>query len=67
MKVLCKEAGRLEECRVAERLCETATPIRGFGLSGARRCKGHLFMIEACDYSSEFMREIGMKPFDSED
>jgi Uri superfamily endonuclease len=63
---LYKEAGRLEECRVAERLCETATPIRGFGSLGCR-CKGHLFMIEACDYSSEFMREIGMKPFDSED
>jgi Uri superfamily endonuclease len=62
VKVLYKEAGRLEECRVAERLYETATPIRGFGSSGCR-CKGHLFMIEARDYLSEFMREIGMKPF----
>jgi adenylylsulfate kinase len=62
VKVFCKEAGRLEECRVAERLCKVAAPIRGFGSSDCR-CKGHLFRIEACGYLSEFMREIGMKPF----
>jgi len=62
VKVFYKEARRLEECRVAERLCETASPIRRFGSSDCS-CEGHLFRIDACDYLSEFMREIGMKPY----
>jgi len=61
LRVFYKKAGRLEECRIAERLGEIATPVRGFGSSDCT-CKGHLFRIEAHDYSSEFMREIGVKP-----
>lgn len=62
LKVFYKEAGRLEECRIAERLGEIATPISGFGSSDCT-CKSHLFRIEANDYLNEFMREIGAKPF----
>jgi Uri superfamily endonuclease len=43
-EIFWKEAGRLEECRVAERLGEMATPVRGFGSSDCA-CKGHLFRI----------------------
>lgn len=62
LKVFYKKTGRLEECRVAERLSEIATPISGFGSSDCA-CKSHLFRIEANDHLSEFMREIGVKPF----
>jgi Uri superfamily endonuclease len=61
LRVFYKKAGRLEECRIAERLGEIATPVRGFGSSDCK-CKSHLFRIEAHDYLSEFMREIGVKP-----
>jgi Uri superfamily endonuclease len=61
VKVFYKKAGRLEECRIAERLGDIATPVTGFGSSDCR-CKGHLFRIEVHDYLSGFMREIGVKP-----
>jgi len=57
-----REAGKLEECRVAERLCEVATPISGFGSSDCA-CKSHLFKIETRDYLSEFATKLGLKPF----
>jgi adenylylsulfate kinase len=60
IRVFYQESGRLEECRVAERLREKATPIKGFGSSDCK-CEGHLFRVEAYDYLSRFMREIGMK------
>ena len=62
VRVFYKEAGRLEECRVAKRLCEVATPINGFGSSDCA-CKGHLFGIETHDYLNEFTNRIGLKPF----
>jgi adenylylsulfate kinase len=62
VRVFCKEAGKLEECRVAERLCEVATPISGFGSSDCA-CKGHLFGIETHDYLNEFASKVGLKPF----
>jgi len=62
VRVFYKKAGRLEECRVAERLCEVATPINGFGSSDCA-CKGHLFRIETHDYLNEFTNRIGLKPF----
>jgi Uri superfamily endonuclease len=61
LRVFYRRAGRLEECRIAEKLGEVATPIGGFGSSDCK-CKSHLFRIEAHDCSSEFMREIGVKP-----
>ena len=60
-KVFFKEAGRPEECRVAERLAEIASPIMGFGSSDCP-CKGHLFRVEANEHLSKFMGEIGLKP-----
>lgn len=62
VKVFYKKAGRLEECRISERLGEIATPITGFGSSDCT-CKGHLFRIAAYDYLSGLMSEIGVKPF----
>lgn len=62
VKVFCKKAGRLEECRIAGMLEEKAVPIMGFGSSDCT-CRSHLFRVGACDYLSGFMREIGVKPF----
>jgi adenylylsulfate kinase len=63
LQLFWKKAGRLEECRIAERLSQVAAPIRSFGSSDCR-CRAHLFRIEAYDYLSEFMREIGVTSFD---
>jgi adenylylsulfate kinase len=57
-----EQAGRAEECSVAERLAKTATSVAGFGSSDCS-CIAHLFRVEACDYLSEFVRELGLKPF----
>jgi adenylylsulfate kinase len=62
LKVFFKEAGRPEECRVAERLAEMASPIMGFGSSDCS-CKGHLFRVEAYEHLSGFIDEIGLRPF----
>jgi len=62
VRVFYKEAGKIEECRVAERLCEVATPMSGFGSSDCA-CKGHLFKIETYDYLNEFTSKLGFKPF----
>ena len=61
IEVFYKKAGRLEECKIAERLSKVAIPIQGFGSSDCK-CKGHLFRIEAYDYLSGFAREVDMKP-----
>jgi len=60
LEVFYKKVGRLEECRIAERLSKIATPIWGFGSSDCK-CKGHLFRIEAYDILSGFTREVNMK------
>jgi adenylylsulfate kinase len=61
VEVFQKEAGKLEECRVAKRFCELATPISGFGSSDCP-CKSHLFRIDTRDYLNEFTTKIGLKP-----
>ena len=45
VRVFCKEVGKIEECRVADRLCKVAKPISSFGSSDCG-CKAHLFEIE---------------------
>jgi len=59
--VFYRKAGKIEECRVAEKLCEVTTPIRGFGSSDCA-CKGHLFRIETHEYLNEFTSKVGLKP-----
>ncbi len=61
LRVFYKQAGRAEECRVAGKLTKTATVVNGFGSSDCS-CKGHLFRVEAYDYLSRFMGELGLKP-----
>ena len=56
VEVLCKNAGRAEECRIARRMAETAVSIAGFGSSDCT-CRSHLFRIEARDYLDRFMLE----------
>ena len=61
LRVFYREAGKIEECRVAEKLFEVTTPIRGFGSSDCT-CKSHLFRIETHDYLNEFTRKAELKP-----
>jgi Uri superfamily endonuclease len=61
LRVFYREAGKIEECRVADELCEVNAPIIGFGSSDCA-CKGHLFRIETHDYLNEFRRKVGLKP-----
>ena len=62
VRVFYKEAGKLQECRIAKRLCKVATPINGFGSSDCA-CKGHLFKIETYEHLNEFMSKMGLRPF----
>ena len=63
MKVFYKEAGKLEECRVAERAWELAAPVSDFGSSDCA-CKSHLFRIETHDYLNELTSNLGLRPLD---
>jgi len=55
-EVLCKEAGKSEECHIASLLANTADSIPRFGSSDCR-CKSHLFYLS--DYS--ILREHDFK------
>ena len=60
--VFWKEAGRLEECRVAERLLQVGIPVSGFGSSDCR-CRSHLFRIGAGEGLNEFVGEMELERF----
>jgi Uri superfamily endonuclease len=60
LKVFCKEAGKVEECRISDKIDERGIPIRGFGSSDCK-CKSHLFKIEDYGFLRE-MHEITVKP-----
>ena len=45
LKVFYKKAGKMEECKIAKRLCKTSKPIFHFGCSDCN-CKSHLFRIK---------------------
>jgi len=62
VRVLYKEAGRLQECRVADKICRVATPMNGFGSSDCT-CRSHLFRIRSRDDLNEFTNKVGLKPF----
>lgn len=43
-KVIYKEIPKQEECRIAQSLCKSGNPVRGFGSSDCS-CSSHLFKI----------------------
>ena len=60
LKVYYKETGKIEECKVANKLERIGVPIYGFGCSDCN-CKAHLFKIENLGnilklYSVKFIR-----------
>jgi Uri superfamily endonuclease len=57
VKSFYKKTGKLEECRIASKICQKSIPIRNFGSSDCK-CKSHLFKVEKYRFLRGFMREI---------
>jgi sugar fermentation stimulation protein A len=55
--VFCREAGRAEECRIAQALGERGVPVKGVGSSDCQ-CVSHLFKVEEYQFLSEPMHEV---------
>lgn len=47
--IFCKEAGRSEECKIAEEISKIGIPIRDFASSDCN-CKSHLIKLKISDY-----------------
>ena len=56
LKVFYKNAGKSEECKVANKIGERCVPTKGFGSSDCK-CKSHLFKLEDYQFLGEFMFE----------
>jgi Uri superfamily endonuclease len=59
LRVYHKNAGRPEECKIAEELNKKGVPIPGFGSSDCK-CESHLFKIQDYDFLSKDMSEMGV-------
>jgi adenylylsulfate kinase len=55
-RVFTKEAGKPEECELAERIHRKGCPIPDFGCSDCK-CESHLFKIERYEFLREDMKE----------
>jgi Uri superfamily endonuclease len=56
LKVFYENAGKSEECKVANKIGERCVPTKGFGSSDCK-CKSHLFKLEDYQFLGEFMFE----------
>jgi len=56
LKVFYENAGKSEECKVANKIGERCVPTKGFGSSDCK-CKSHLFKLKDYQFLSEFMFE----------
>ena len=56
LKVFYENAGKSEECNVANKIGERCVPTKGFGSSDCK-CKSHLFKLEDYQFLGEFMFE----------
>ena len=61
LRTFCKEAGKAEECRTAEKFCQKNFPVNDFGSSDCE-CISHLFKLRSHQILEELIREIHMKP-----
>lgn len=59
VKVFYKNAGKVDECAIAEKIGREGEAVPGFGCSDCH-CKSHLFRVRAYDFLSEFMQEYKM-------
>ena len=57
VKVLCKQADRIEECKLAKVIGERGESVEGFGCSDCS-CKSHLFHIGDYRFLQETMRAL---------
>jgi Uri superfamily endonuclease len=57
VKVLYKQANRIEECEIAKAIGERGEPVDGFGCSDCS-CKSHLFRIGDYRFLQESMRVV---------
>lgn len=57
LRLFYRNAGRLEECRIAEELGKEGAAVPDFGSSDCR-CKSHLFKIQQDDFLRDYMNEI---------
>ncbi len=57
VKVFCKEADKVEECRIAGKLGEKGIPVKNFGCSDCS-CMSHLFKVKDYDFLKGFMSEM---------
>jgi Uri superfamily endonuclease len=54
-KILYKEGGKAEECRVASEISQRAEAVSGFGCSDCR-CRSHLFRVADFKFLTEFLQ-----------
>ena len=64
LEVFCKKAGKLEECKVAEKVCHEGSQVDGFGSSDCK-CPSHLFKLKSYPILERLMRETRMKSLGS--
>ena len=56
LKVFYENAGKSEECKVANKIGERCVSTKGFGSSDCK-CRSHLFKLKDCQFLREFMFE----------
>lgn len=56
LKVFYENAGKSEECKVANIICERCGSTRGFGSSDCK-CQSHLFKMEDYQFLREFLAQ----------
>ncbi|NWG11447.1 GIY-YIG nuclease family protein [Candidatus Bathyarchaeota archaeon] len=54
-----KNAVKLDECKIAEKISLEGVPINGFGSSDCK-CRSHLFQITDYQFLREFMCELAL-------
>jgi len=59
LEVFCKEAEKLDECKIAKKICAKGIPIKGFGSSDCK-CASHLFKVKDYEFLLEFMHKTRM-------
>jgi Uri superfamily endonuclease len=60
LEVFYKEAGKIEECKIAEKVGHKSFPVDGFGSSDCK-CVSHLFKLKSYQILEELMRETSMQ------
>lgn len=57
LRVLYRNVGRFEECRIAKELGKEGVAVPDFGSSDCR-CKSHLFKVQGAEFLRDYMNEM---------